>query len=457
MTLSRAQFLRGAGAVGTTALLAGCGRLGLGGGPSRVLVVGAGMAGLAAARRLQAEGLDVTVLEARDRVGGRLATTRPDDGPPLDLGAAWIHGRQENPLLDLDGYDDLETTRTDYGNLWVYERGSRLSEATLHRLYDRYYRLMARLSRRRDRFAESGSLSLSAAIDGVTTNWSLSTQAARRLRYAVRTEIEHEYAADTDALSATEYDLGEELRGGDELVTSGYDRVAESLAEDLDVRLNHAVDSIGYDSDGVTVHTQQGTIEGDRVVVTLPLGVLKARSVTFAPSLPAWKRRAIDRLGMGVLNKTFLRFPERFWASRPELLGRVAEQSDRWAEFLNLAHYTDAPVLVGFNAGGFARRLESWTDEAIVASAVAALEAAFGRSVPSPEAAHVTRWHADPYARGSYSYVPPGADGADIKSLARPVAERVFFAGEATSRAFPGTVQGAYLSGVREAERVLDG
>lgn len=452
--MERSQFLRRAGAVGLTGLLSGCASAAFDGGPPRVLVVGAGVAGLAAANRLLDEDVEVTVLEARDRAGGRVATERSGDGPPLERGASWLHGVRDNPLLDLAGYDELATTRTDYTNLRVYERGRQLRWRALVQLYGRYERLLSRVQRVRGRLGAGASLG--DAIDRATVGWSLSSRARRRLRYAVRTGIEHEYAADASALSARSYDQGAVLRGGDELVTNGFDRLVESLAADVDVRFGHAVEAVEYGPDGVVLDTDRGVFEGEYVVLTLPLGVLQDRVVSFAPSLPAWKWDAVVALGTGVLNKAFLRFPERFWSADPEFFGVVREESDRWAEFRNAAAYTDDPVLVGFNAGRFGRRLESWSDDAVVASAVGALEAAFGRSVPTPEAAAVTRRRTDPYARGSYSFVPPAAGRADVEALASPVAGRVPFAGEATSTAYPGTVQGAYRSGRREAARLVD-
>ncbi|NJN93924.1 MAG: FAD-dependent oxidoreductase [Anaerolineales bacterium] len=170
--------------------------------------------------------------------------------------------------------------------------------------------------------------------------------------------------------------------------------------------------------------------------------------------MPASKTAAIRRLGMGLLNKTYLRFPEAFWDDEHDLLGYIGERKGEWAEWLNIYKYTGQPILLGFNAGRYGRQIEKLSDEQIVGAAMNTLRAIYGNDVPDPTASLITRWASDPLAGGSYSYLPPGATEADREALAEPVAERLFFAGEATASDYPATVHGALLSGRRAAAEI---
>jgi len=190
-------------------------------------------------------------------------------------------------------------------------------------------------------------------------------------------------------------------------------------------------------------------------VKPLRLGVLKAGTVAFTPPLPAAKQKAIQRLGMGVLNKLYLRFPRRFWDADAELINYIPAQHGRWAESLNMAYYTDAPVLLCFNAGIYGTATEALSDAEVVAAAMTSLRTIYGADIPAPTAHLRTRWAADPYARGSYSFAAVGSSPADRDALAAPVGGRLFFAGEATYRDYPSTVHGAYLSGRRAAANIL--
>ena len=195
------------------------------------------------------------------------------------------------------------------------------------------------------------------------------------------------------------------------------------------------------------------TFEAVETIVTVPLGVLKAGSLVFRPDLPRRQRRAIDELGMGVLNKTSLLFEDVFWDKDVELIGYVGAQTGQWAETLNLYPYTGQPILLMFNAGSYGARIEAMPDAEVVDQALAALEVMYGR-IPGPKDALVTRWQSDPWSYGSYSYVPAGVSFRRHLDLARPVDDKVFFAGEATHQDYPATVHGAFLSGVRAARQV---
>jgi monoamine oxidase len=203
----------------------------------------------------------------------------------------------------------------------------------------------------------------------------------------------------------------------------------------------------------VTLETNKGKLQGDLALVTLPLGVLKAGSVTFTPALPRRKMKAIERLGMEVANKVVLRFPRVFWP-KAEFLGYTSDTLGQFVEWTNLARHTGAAILSIWTNGDYARHLEKQKDAEIEAEAMKVIVKIFGRAAQTPVGRLVTRWGSDPEAGGSYSNLPVGSLRADFDALAEPVGERLFFAGEATHRQRHASVHGAYLSGLREARRI---
>jgi len=427
-------------------------------GDADVIVVGAGIAGLAAARSLVDQGLKVIVVEARDRIGGRIWTNRAWPKLALDLGASWIHGVSGNPVAALARSGRISTVTTDYDALWRYEAGAKeLSDSADEALDERFEGLIEDVEDEAAALRQTGNadVSLQSAFDRAAGQ-KLSATDRRRLNYMLVSQVEHEYAADAAELSLLHWDQGEEFTGDDRLFPAGYDQIAQLLAKNLDVRLEHTVSRIAYGQRGVEVTSSRGTFSAAYALVTLPLGVLKRGSVSFDPPLPTRKQQAIRRLGMGTLNKLYLRFPRAFWPEEPHLLGYIAEQRGAWAEWLNIQRYLKSPVLLGFNAGSYARQLEQRSDQAVVASAMEALRAMFGARIPEPEAALMTRWSSDPLAGGSYSFLATGSTPADYDALAAPVADRLFFAGEATSRDYAATVHGALISGRDAAEQILE-
>jgi monoamine oxidase len=417
----------------------------------RVLVVGGGVAGLAAARRLRAAGVEVLVLEARDRLGGRIWTASLVDGLDVDIGASWIHGVTGNPVAALVAGERM--VPTDYDNGTLYGPDGRELPDERQTAIDRDYRwlraTLADIQRRRARGPDS---SLQAAIDELV-GW-MPADRRRELDYAVNVEIEHEYAADSGELSLLHWNQDEEFSGPDVLLPSGYRIVVDRLAAGLPVEHNR-VWRVAWSSSGVVLTTDRGERRGTLAIVTVPLGVLKAGRLAFDPPLPLAHTAALQRLGAGALERVVLLFSRVFWDEEYDLFGWIGPQRGLWAEWFGLQRVSGAPVLAGFNAGGVAAQLETLTDDEIVDSALVALRTIFGRHVPPPSAAIVTRWRSDPFTLGAYSSIRPGGSGADYATLATPPGERLILAGEHTSRAYPATVHGAFLSGERAAADAL--
>lgn len=450
-SLGRRRFLQ----LAASALLLGRAARAGGKAPLRIAVVGAGMAGLAAARRLADLKHSVVVFEARDRIGGRIWTDRSWPGLALDRGAQWIQGKQGNPLVKLAREARARTLDWDEDVEMLWDaQGRRLSKDEVEALQARLESLAEALE---DLDVPAGAnWSLSRAIQQATRSWDLSPDQKQALEYAVHSTIEIEYAASTGQLAFPYDELEADQAGGSALFPEGCDGILRNLAEGLEIRLNQPVQRIELAGRSqVRVETGTGAWSGDAVIVSLPLGVLKTGAVKFTPALPERKLQAIRKLGMGVLNKLYLRFPGFFWPRDVNHFRQIPPVAGQWSEWMNIGSYSGKPVLLAFNAAAFAAGLEALPEREVVAQAMASLRGLFGTGIPEPEAAIRTRWAADPHAGGSYSFEAVGSSGEDRKALAEPIEGRIFFAGEAVDLKFPASVQGAYRSGEAVVRQIL--
>lgn len=328
-----------------------------------IVVIGAGAAGLAAARALTDDGYSVTIVEARDRIGGRVYTDT-SLGAPVDLGASWIHGSDGNPLTELADSAGIARAITDQDDITAYDsNGDEIDDDLLESITEGLSEIDAELN---DNLGDA----INELID------ELDPADAVIARYVATSVVEHEYAADIGDLTVGSTEFGEEF-GGDEIIfPNGYIGVLDQLAEGIEVQTGRVVSYIFHgddEDDSVEIEFADGTSIGpDRVLVTVPLGVLKNGSIEFEPVLPDNKLLAIDRLGMGVLDKVVLRFDEQFWDDS-DLIGFVGNEPGLFIEWVNLSAVTGTPMLMGFNAGTVARQLEQRTDEEIIDAAVEAL------------------------------------------------------------------------------------
>jgi monoamine oxidase len=429
--------------------------------PSReVLVIGAGIAGLTAARDLAVDGYDVAILEARERIGGRIWTSR-DLGMPADLGASWIHGFEDNPIARLARKHSIAIVRTNissvaparYRSMALYdEDGHRLSDAETAAMSEMMADYLDFVATKQKEGHEQSMLEVEETF---VAGEGYGADQRRRLTFIARTYLEHEWAGPRSEVSLLEYDKTLGFAGPDKVLPEGYAQLTDGLAEGADVLLGHEVKQIDYSGARVDVLTNRGSFQAGRVLVTVPLGVLQAGRIAFHPRLPRGKREAIRRMRMGVFNKIFLKFDSVFWDQEDELIGYMGSEDEAWPEIVNFHKIAGLPLLLAFSAGKAGEKNELRGDVELVACLMDCLRKMYGQGVPEPTGHLVTRWNQDPFSLGSYSYVPVGSKQSLRRQIGTPVESRVFFAGEATSQFFPSTVHGAFLSGVRAAYEIM--
>lgn len=395
------------------------------------------MAGCAAARRLSQRGIRVTVLEARERPGGRIWTDR-SLGCPIDLGAAWLHGAEANPLsARARGFEHRDTDVL--CNLFFNPEGAPLTLELSRQVQEAGLDLAAQAMDLASRSPEP--LSMAEAMGRVFLEAGDPEPWRSRVRSLPIADMTC-FAARPDPLS------GAPLEGLDRFLPGGLEQLLDWSSCQL--LLSTPVEEVRWRGPQVELTTPRGILSFDRVILTLPLGVLQSGHVRFDPPLPDSKRAAIRALGNEVLNKIALRFARADWPQEPDFLS--LNQADGETDvFFNGQKALGQPVLVGFVVGQRARSLESAGAEATVASQLASLRRAFP-GLGDPLASVVSSWGCDPCSLGAYCLRPPGVDGETHDLLAEPVG-RLHFAGEATCRAYPGSLLGAWLSGRREADR----
>ncbi|KAM0956094.1 hypothetical protein TB2_023997 [Malus domestica] len=407
-----------------------------------VIVIGGGMAGISAARALHDASIQVVLLESRDRLGGRVCTDY-SFGFPIDLGASWLHGVcKENPLAPLIGRLGLPLYRTSEDNSVLYDHdlesyalfdmdGNQVPQDLVTKVGEVFENILKETDAVRQEFSEDMSITRAFSIV-----------------FERKPELRLEGVAHKEEL----------LPGGHGLMVRGYLPVINTLAKGLDIRLSHRVTKITRRYNGVKVTVEDGrTFVADAAVVAVPLGVLKAKSITFEPKLPDWKEAAIEDLGVGIENKIVLHFEKVFWPN-VEFLGVVADTSYCCSYFLNLHKATGHSVLVYMPAGQLAKDIEKMSDEEAANFAFTQLKKILP-DASTPIQYLVSHWGSDVDTLGSYSYDIVGKPHDLYEKLRVPV-DTLFFAGEATSVDFPGSVHGAFATGVMAAEdcrmRVLE-
>ena len=412
-----------------------------------VLIIGAGISGLAAAKKLKDKGFTIIVLEAQEKIGGRIRTDR-SMGIAFDEGASWIHGPNGNPITKLASQAGANTYLTDDDNLAVFDNnGTAYSDAFLDSQYTQFENALNAVRR-----AGTKRQSFQTIFNSLYP-----TQANNRLwKYMLSAYLEFDTGGDISKLSSKHFYDDEAFSGKDVIVINGYDKVANFLGQGLDVRLNSSVTEINYNETKSLVNVNGNSIEADYVIVSVPLGVLKNNSIAFKPSLPASKLSAIQNIQMGNANKFLFIWDTPFWDTNIQYIGYTPETKGKFNYLINMMKFLPTTNgLMTFAFGDYATVTETMSDNQIINEVMAQLKTIYGNSIPNPTNMLRTKWGQNINTFGAYSFATNRTTSADFDTMATEINHKLFFAGEHTERDYRGTVHGAYLSGIREADKII--
>lgn len=454
------------------------------------LVIGAGMAGLAAARELRRLGASVTVLEARDRIGGRILTDRSLCGLPVEAGAEFIHGVHAATWPDaaaasLASRPCSNTVRA----MFDIGQGARWLPVTLaHPAVWPTFTILRRIAGAA-REAASGSARPAAASGRAAADARRDMSAAEfvdragyrgRARTMAAMVLTAHLPGSLDEIGIrglVEDGVLKLETGRNRRITDGYDRLVEHIARELPVEHGYVVEEVAWGADGVRARAADGrTCEARVAICTLPVGTLQSGSLRFMPDLPESKREALAAMTMGPVSKLMLRFEERFWPGRldtlacgpgpvtlywPVLRGVKGDfgRGGR-GDGVSRSPVEPPPVLTAYLTGPKAAADGLRSDDEALATVVAHLRRLFPRSTPRVSAYRRVDWAGDPFCRGGYTFLRPGGSGARSR-LAAADTGALLWAGDATATdGIAATVEGAFTSGLRaarEAATVLAG
>jgi monoamine oxidase len=400
-----------------------------------VVIVGAGAAGIAAARRLRDADVDCLLVEARQRLGGRAWTVVDDGGFGLDLGCGWLHSANRNPWVEVAQQQGaaIDKSRPPWARRSPEVGFSLAEQEEFQQAIGSFF---TRLERVRDRQSDIAA----AAYLDPHSRWN-------GLINALGGYIT---GAEWDRVSAIDFDRYEDT-GVNWRVVKGYGALMSDCGAHLPAALDCVVRAIDHRGKRLRIDTAKGAIAADQVIVTVPSAHIAAEQLAFSPALPE-KTQAAQGLPLGLADKLFMAL------DRADEFGddiRIFGHTDRAGTGAYQFRPLGRPMIEAYFGGSFAADLEAGGDGAFFDFAVSELVGLFGGAFASrvkPIGLH--RWGADPFSLGSYSYARPGFADCRLK-LAAPVDDRLFFAGEACSVGDFSTAHGGWHTGVRAAEGVI--
>ncbi len=426
----------------------------------RVLIIGAGMAGLTAARYLRDylgfnQPGQILLLEGRDRVGGRMWVDH-SLGTPVDMGATWIHGQNGNPLTRLADHFGLTRTPSNFDSIDMFDRnGALISNSVANRAYYKFLAAMARATASKAGLNKDRSMAASLDAVGAPNMFRADEQDVAEYYFS---GVVEEYSTYLQRLGTKAFQTDGAYGGQDMLLHNGFGELPERMAIGLHILFNEAVQQVNYRSGLVQVTTQNGVYEAEHCIVTLPLGVLKSGAVQFTPGLPNAMQDAIGAMGFGTRHRLVMEFPHAFWDVNREFLGKTGRIHQRYGGgehilFVNRAGLNGKPILSAETVEQFGRQMESKTPADAARRVMQDLRAMYGSGIPDPIEVRSNSWASDPFSLGAYSSWVVGSGKRHCQAFQQPIAGCVYLAGEHTHERYPSTVHGALLSGIRAAKQ----
>uniref|UniRef100_A0A8C5C6U9 Lysine demethylase 1B n=1 Tax=Gadus morhua TaxID=8049 RepID=A0A8C5C6U9_GADMO len=434
-----------------------------------VIVIGAGASGLAAARQLQNFGTQVVVLEARERIGGRVW----DDaslGVTVGQGAQIVNGCVNNPIALMCEQMGIKMHKLGE-RCDLFQEGGHMTDTAIDKRMEFHFNAILDVVAewRKDK-TQNQDAPLGEKVKEVYKNFLQESgiqfsELEEKVMQFHLSNLEYACGSTLDQVSARSWDHNEffaQFSGDHTLLTRGYSALLLRLAQGLDIRTKCAVQSIDYSGDVIKVTSSKGSQwTAHKVLVTVPLTLLQKNLIQFYPPLPERKLKALNSLGAGIIEKIALQFPYRFWDKKvqgADYFGHVPPSPDQrgmFGVFYDLDPQGKQSVLMSVITGDAVPFVRDMGESEVVCECMKVLRQLFKeQEVPEPLNYFVTQWSKDVWSQMSYSFVKTGGSGEAYDIIAEDVQGKLFFAGEATNRHFPQTVTGAYLSGVREASKM---